>query len=161
MLFWNTFINLTISTENSGHKFGRYTWGEQGYIWVEKTRAENLTCSLTCVLYSFIFLPLLQFCPSSFLLLLPLHIPYHTWTPFPPLCPAFHVAFLFLSSLSQQMKFPNVEVIFDTGKPEAGQQPLPWLICTLWPKCAIFKPYVPDLQEQLRPINLQRFDYLR
>lgn len=95
------------------------------YLGRENKSREFNMLSLTCVLYSFIFLPLLQFCPSSFLLLLPLHIPYHTWTPFPPLCPAFHVAFLFLSSLSQQMKFPNVEVIFDTGKPEVGQQPLP------------------------------------
>lgn len=80
---------------------------------------------------------------------------------FLPPCPSFHLAFLFLSPLSWQIKFPNLEVIFDIGKAEVGQQPVPWLICTLWPECAISKPYVPDLQEQLRPMSLQRFDYLK
>lgn len=116
-------------------------------------------CLLTCAVY-FIFLPLLQFCVSSFFLFLPLYFPYHTLTPFLLPCPAFHLAFLFLSSLFQQMKFPNLEVIFDIWKPEVQQQPVPWLICTLWSKCVISKPYVPDLQEQVRPVSLQRFDCL-
>lgn len=111
-----------ISIENSGHKFG-----QPGLHLGRKIRAENLICSLslTCAVYSFIFLPLLQFCISSFLLFLPLYFPYHTLTPFLPLCPAFHLAFLFLSSLSQQMKFPNLEVIFDIWKQEGQQQPVP------------------------------------
>lgn len=117
-------------------------------------------CFLICAVHSFIFLPLLQFCISSFLLFLPLYFPYHTLTPFLPPCPAFHFAFLLLSSLPQQIKYPNLEVIFDIWKSEVQQQPVPWLICTLWPKCVISKPYVPDLQEQLRPISLQRFDCL-
>lgn len=139
------------------------TWEEQGSTCAKNISAENLRRSLSL---------------SHVLSIVLSSSPHFSSAPPPSLCSSFAFALPHTDSFStsmsclppcllasfttvQQTKFPNVEVIFDIGKPEVGQQPVPWLISTLWPKCAISKPHVPDLQEQLRPVSLQRFDYLR
>lgn len=82
---------------------------------------------LTSVLY--LLLPLVSICVFS----LPHSDSFSSSMSCLPLC--LLVSFITVP----QMKFPNLEVTFDIWKPEVQQQPAPWLICTLWPKCDDFQ----------------------